>query len=183
MYWWIFCARKFPVLWFGGMFELLQYREGGGCTPYVSVCVSVFMHACLHLCLFINLGMCACMQWISNFRWWKHVRLRGGWRWGAPLLWLSCFCIWGLGGGRCVCMCQGMPAVFLAPAHSWYNWQLTGHLIHNLPWQDWTLPAHYLPTPAMWLKGKEEDEKRQRRGVEPGVESRMKRSFKVRLAQ
>lgn len=177
-------ARKYPVLWFGGMLELIQKREGGGCTPYVSVCLfscrPVFTCVCSWACA--SKCVCACMQWISNCRWWKHMRLRDGWRWGAPSLLITMFLYLGVGGGRCVCMCQGMPAVLLAPAHSWYNWQLTGHLIHNLPWQDWTVPAHYLPTLAMWLKREEWDEKRQRSGEELGVENRIKRSFKVRLA-
>lgn len=46
-------------------------------------------------------------------------------------------------------MCQGMPAVFLARTRiAGTTEKLTGHLIHNLPRQDPTPPAHYLPTPA-----------------------------------
>lgn len=182
------CIDVFSVpehtLRFRGTLELLQKEGGGGCTPYVCVCVFVFLLSCLyksdvHLCLFMNLSMCPhmwpCVQWISNVRW-KHMRFDGGEDEGLPCFdnHVYVFGGWEV-GGVCLCAreclrCFWHPHRAGTSDSSPATWSII--YLDKTEHSPEHSPAHDLPTRALGLKGKEQDVNRQSNGVRGGAGGR-----------
>jgi len=189
----VFSVPEHTLCWdLGARWSSSRKREEEA-AHHMCVCLCFCFHACLyksdvHLCLFMNLSMCLhmwpCVQWISNVRW-KHMRFDGGEDEGLPCFDNHVYVFGGLKvGGVCSCARECLRC-FWHPhrAGTSDSSPATWSIIY--PDKTEHSPAHYLPTRALGLKGKEQDVKRQRNGVRGGavrVESRMRRSFKARLA-